>query len=74
LYISDKHVRGFKTERSILAERLRNPTISTRLREALGLAFAGSSQGHPGMSSGNVEKLGSLHQSDMETEKIKGKD
>jgi len=57
-----------------MAERTRNPTFSTRLREALGLSYAGSSPGvRPGISTGSVEKLGSVHQSEVDAEKLKGK-
>jgi len=57
-----------------MAERSRNPTFSTRLREAFGLSYAGGSQGvHPGVSTGSVEKLGSVHQSEVDAEKLKGK-
>jgi hypothetical protein len=74
LCVTDIHVRGFKTERSIMAERIRNPTVSSRLREAFGLSYGGSSPAvQPGISSGSVEKLGSVHQSDVDAEKIKGK-
>ena len=67
-------MRGFKTDRNIMAERIRNPTFSTRLREVFGLPFAGSSPGvHPGVSTGSVEKLGSVHQTEVDAEKLKGK-
>jgi hypothetical protein len=57
-----------------MAERVRNPTVTTRLREVLGLSYTGSSPGvHPSISSGSMEKLGSIHQSDVDAEKIKGK-
>jgi len=57
-----------------MAERIRNPTFSTRLREAFGFSFASSSPGvHPGISTGSVEKLGSVHQSEVDAEKLKGK-
>jgi hypothetical protein len=57
-----------------MAERIRNPTISTRLREAFGLSYAGGSPlGHLGLSSGSVDKVGSFNQPDVEAEKIKGK-
>jgi hypothetical protein len=74
LCATDIHVRGFKTDRSIIAERLRNPTIGTRVRESLGLSYVGNIPGgQQGISSGSVEKLGSFHQSDVEAEKLKGK-
>ncbi|KAJ4443854.1 ATP-dependent zinc metalloprotease yme1l [Periplaneta americana] len=70
----DIHVRGFKTERSITAERLRNPTISARMRDALGFSYTGVSTGNPpGIVSSGMEKLGGVHQADLETDKIKGK-
>jgi hypothetical protein len=70
--VLDIHVRGFKTERSIMAERIRNPTIGTRLREAFGLSYTGGSPlGHPGI--GNVDRVGSFTQPEVEAEKIKGK-
>ena len=57
-----------------MAERIRNPTFSTRLREVFGLSYAGSSPGVPPViSSGSVEKLGSIHQPEVDAEKIKGK-
>jgi len=57
-----------------MAERVRNPTFTTRLREAFGLSYAGSSPGvQPGISTGGVEKLGSVHQHEVDAEKIKGK-
>lgn len=72
--VIDIHVRGFKTERSIMAERIRNPTIGTRLREAFGLSYTGgSSLGHPGISSTSVDKVGSFNQPQVEAEKLKGK-
>jgi hypothetical protein len=72
--VTDVHVRGFKTDRNIVAERVRNPTFTTRLREAFGFSFPGSSPGvHPGVSTGSVEKLGSVHQSEVDAEKLKGK-
>ncbi|XP_069692534.1 ATP-dependent zinc metalloprotease YME1L [Periplaneta americana] len=68
----DIHVRGFKTERSITAERLRNPTISARMRDALGFSYTGVSTGNPpGIVSSGMEKLGGVHQADLETDKIK---
>jgi len=71
-FLFDVHVRGFKTDRNIMAERIRNPTFTTRLRETFGLSHAGSSPGvHPGISTGSVEKLGSVHQSEVDAEKIK---
>jgi len=74
LCVADVHVRGFKTERNVMAERTRNPTFSARLREVFGLSHAGSSPGvHPGISTGSVEKLGSVHQSEVDAEKLKGK-
>jgi hypothetical protein len=57
-----------------MAERIRNPTFSTRLREAFGLSYASSSPGaQPGINTGSVEKLGSVHQTEVDAEKIKGK-
>jgi len=71
-FLFDVHVRGFKTERNIMAERVRNPTFSTRLREVFGLSFAGSSPGVPPViSTGSVEKLGSVNQPEVDAEKIK---
>jgi len=67
----DKHVHGFKT---IMAEWLWNLAISTCLCEVFRLLFAGSCPGHPGMSSGNVEKVDSLHESDMKTKMVNCKD
>jgi hypothetical protein len=55
-----------------MAERIRNPTIGTRLREAFGLSYAGGSPlAHPGI--GSVDRVGSFTQPDMEAEKLKGK-
>jgi hypothetical protein len=74
LSVIDIHVRGFKTDRSIVAERIRNPTIGTRLREAFGLSYTGSSTlGYPGIGSASVEKVGSFNQPEVEAEKMKGK-
>jgi hypothetical protein len=57
-----------------MVERVRNPTVSTRLREAFGLSYGGSSPGvHPGISTGSMEKLGTIHQPDVDAEKLKGK-
>jgi hypothetical protein len=57
-----------------MAERVRNPTFSTRLREAFGLSYAGSSPAvHPAINTGGVEKLGSAQQPDVDAEKIKSK-
>jgi hypothetical protein len=45
------------------------------MREALGLSYVGNIPGgHQGINSDSVEKLGSFHQTDVEAEKIKGKD
>jgi hypothetical protein len=57
-----------------MAERVRNPTFTTRLREVFGLSYAGSSPGvQSSISTGSMEKLGSVHQTDVDAEKIKGK-
>ncbi|XP_023708046.1 ATP-dependent zinc metalloprotease YME1L isoform X2 [Cryptotermes secundus] len=71
-FLFDIHVRGFKTERSIMAERIRNPTIGMRLRQAFGLSYTGGSPlGHPGISSTSVGKVGSFNQPEVEAEKLK---
>jgi hypothetical protein len=57
-----------------MAEQIRNPTIGTRLREAFGLSYTGSSPlGYPGINSASVEKVGSFNQPEVEAEKMKGK-
>jgi hypothetical protein len=56
-----------------MAERIRNPKLSTRLREAFALSFGGSSSGvNASVNTGSVEKSGSVHQSDVDVEKLKG--
>lgn len=55
-----------------MAERIRNPTIGTRLREAFGLSYTGSNPlGYPGISSASVDKVGSFNQPEVEAEKMK---
>ncbi|PSN53594.1 hypothetical protein C0J52_00920 [Blattella germanica] len=70
-FVFDVQVRGFKTDRGIKAERLRNPTIGNRLSEALGLSDA--EVGSPNLMSSTGEKLGTLQHSGVDAEKIKGK-
>ncbi|KAJ9590029.1 hypothetical protein L9F63_016845, partial [Diploptera punctata] len=65
----DVQVRGFKTERSMKAERLRNPTLGNRLSEALGLSETDVASAS--LRSTTAEKLGSIHQTGVDAEKIK---
>lgn len=65
----DMQVRGFKTERSMKAERLRNPTWGSRLSEALGLSETDATS--TSLRTGSVEKLGSIHQTGLDSDKIK---